>query len=356
MRQWTPILLVGCGAAVEPSPIDTARPVAPWPSAEQEVYALSGEITWEVDFDEAAEASGKTDCSYTRRYTALEDRSRPWTCRSCNVILRADIEMISGREDCFAQVSESDPEPVEWVGYGGGTWYRSTRENRPLGTSATASVTNGAVHVETTIASTSFDDHALVFRVSGDLAGGVAIGDPLDGLAPPQVSACDWDRSTVEVYDGSTTIAVGSTLPDAYLPDRCGEGVRLHQLTGNGRYAVVAWVAGGHAGSEEWLADASAAVADRDPPVLPIALWSLANTTPWPSPTREELEEASSGRGFPVLGHRGYGRTVLAGEVAYQLPVVAAVAPDRKVIHLEQVGFGGWQSVLEAIEDHAAMR
>ena len=43
-------------------------------------------------------------------------------------------------------------------------------------------------------------------------------------------------------------MGVGSRLPDAYLPDACGEGVRLHQLTGG--YLVIGHVALGEAASE----------------------------------------------------------------------------------------------------------
>lgn len=355
MRWLFVVLFVACTSPEPTDTADTVRPEAPWPSVEQELFALSGEVTWEVDFDEEAEAAGKTDCQYTRRYTGLEDKSRPWTCRGCHVIVRADVEMVAGRESCFSQVTEADPREVEWIGYAGGSWYRATQENRPLGISTGASVSNGSIEIGGEFTSRSFDDQGLTFRVSGTLEGSMGVGDLLDGLTPPRTSTCGWERSVVEVYDGGTTARLDGTLPDAYLPDACGEGVRLHQLTGEGRYAVVAWVAGGHEGSEAWLSEAEDAASSSQQSVVPIALWSRANNTIWPSPTQEELAEVAAGRSFPILGHRGYGRTVLASEDDYRLPVVAVVGPNRRILLLERGGFSGWETALEVIEADAAM-
>ena len=54
---------------------------------------VSGEITWTVTFDETAKAAGATDCTYTRQYQGVEDRSAPWLCPACEVMFRADVQI-----------------------------------------------------------------------------------------------------------------------------------------------------------------------------------------------------------------------------------------------------------------------
>jgi hypothetical protein len=93
----------GAGGAVDP----------PEPSTRATV---SGDITWQVTFDATAQGAGATDCSYTRHYEGVEDRSAPWLCPTCEAMFRADVEVTAGRQDCYAQVSSSDPAPVEWIG------------------------------------------------------------------------------------------------------------------------------------------------------------------------------------------------------------------------------------------------
>src|SRR5262245_46892447 len=56
---------------------------------------ISGDATWQVTFDDAAKAVGATDCSYTRHYEGVEDRSAPWLCPACEVIFHADVQMTS---------------------------------------------------------------------------------------------------------------------------------------------------------------------------------------------------------------------------------------------------------------------
>ncbi|TNE87497.1 MAG: hypothetical protein EP330_18715 [Deltaproteobacteria bacterium] len=351
-----PLILIAACTGTEPEDTsDSERPDAPWPSAEQEVYALNGEVTWHVDFDAEAEAAGKTDCSYTRRYTGLEDRSRPWTCRGCHVIVRAEVEMVDGLDDCYAQVTEATPAPVEWIGYAGGIWYRTGVENRPLSEAASARVSNGGFDIAVDVPSESYDGYGLTFTLEGRLDGGLGTGDLYDGLLPPETSACGWSRAIVEEYDGSTRLREEATLPDAHLLDACGEGVRLHQLTGDERYAVIAWVAGGEAASQSWLDEAVASVAGHEPAIQPIAVASLAADDVWTSPTAEQLAALAPDPSLPVLGHRGYGRTVMANGDDFTWPVVAIVAPDRTVIRVERGGFSGWQSALAAIDEHASL-
>lgn len=104
----------GAGGATQPQP--------------QYRKTMTGDATWQVTFDDVAKAAGATDCSYTRHYEAVEDRSARWLCPSCEIMFLADATLTDGLDTCFSQVSTSTPAKQEWLGYGGGTWWRS-----PLG-------------------------------------------------------------------------------------------------------------------------------------------------------------------------------------------------------------------------------
>ncbi|MCO4744166.1 MAG: hypothetical protein KC912_05220 [Proteobacteria bacterium] len=350
MRAVALMLLMGCSAVeedVRDSPV-----VAPWPEPVQDVLLIEGDITWHVDFDAEAEQAGKTDCSYTRRYRAVEDRSRPWTCRSCNAVLRADVEMVAGREDCYTQVTESDVNPVEWVGYSAGSWWRSTRENTSLRRSASTSIQGSGFTTSSVSNGRSYDGHDLVFTGEGQMQTGRAEGDLLDGLTPPQVSACGWERAVIETYTGGTTLREGGTLPDAYLPDVCEEGTRLHFQ--QGKFQVVAFVAADSTDADSFLdgIDASVgALAEQEIELeVVVLLAEFADdrfSSGLPSLASFAKQHGLSG---PVLDHRGYGPTVLGGGDAVVWPVVAVVDPDLEVLSIQREGFEGWPAVLETIE------
>lgn len=342
-------VLLGC-SGTEPEDTAIEEVVAIWPAGEQEVYALEGDIIWSVDFGSAGEAAGKTDCSYTRRYRAVEDRTRPWTCRSCAVDLRAEVEMVEGLDTCYAQVTESAPAATEWIGWGGSSWYRSTRINRALGASAAGRPRDGDLAIEAEIFSESHDGYPLRFDVEGLLAGGVEIADLLDGLGPPAEYACGWPQHVAEVYDGSTRLRTGSTVPDAYLLDGCGEGVRLHHLTGVD-YVVIAWVAEGEAESEAWLDALEEQLPSMPASTQAVAIASLDTDARHDPVTAEDLARIGEGRSVPVLSHRGYGDLVMANGEEFVWPVVAVVAPNRRVLTIDREGFSGWEAVATAIED-----
>ena len=62
---------------------------------------LEGDVTWAVDFGPDSEAAGMADCSYTRHYSGAEDRSAPWLCPECDTVFQLDVELTSGRTDCY---------------------------------------------------------------------------------------------------------------------------------------------------------------------------------------------------------------------------------------------------------------
>ncbi len=213
----------GEGVGGTPVPGDTER------------LTITGDMTWNVTFDAEALDNGATDCAYTRTYVGVEDRSRPWLCPACEVMFRTEVEMTAGESECFSQVSEDDPLTEEWIGYGGGVWYRGA-----LLTSAQGeAVLNGD-----TIATTNTvpDLEALAggmmeFGVTGAFKLDKEEGDAFHGFAESETYACGWPKASPPPYTGDYTIVTGQTVPDGIFRDACGDNVRLHDF--KGAYTII---------------------------------------------------------------------------------------------------------------------
>ena len=198
---------------------------------------ISGDVTWSVTFDAAAQMAGAADCSYTRHYEGVEDWSRPWLCPSCEVIFRADVTMTSGEQDCYSQVSANPPAEEEWIGWANGTWMRGAG----LQLSEQGTVTIDGVLVTNANQVTMLDAPVggmMGFDVAGALTLGAQEGDVGAGYSAAADSyACGWPKADPPAYTGDYTLAVGQTMPDGLFTDACGEVVRLHDFAGS--YLVV---------------------------------------------------------------------------------------------------------------------
>lgn len=197
---------------------------------ENERLTISGDMTWAVTFDATAQSAGATDCSYTRHYEGVEDRSRPWLCPACEVMFRADVEMTAGLTDCYSQVSEDDPLTEEWIGYGGGVWYRGALLTSAQGEAAiegdTIATTNMVPDLEAPAGG------MMEFGVTGAFKLDKEEGDPFHGFAVSETYACGWPKGAPGPYTGDYTIVQGQTVPDGVFRDACGDNVRLHDFAG----------------------------------------------------------------------------------------------------------------------------
>ena len=111
-----------CGELTEPE----VEPTLP-------AWTLTSTFTWTLSFDEAAEEAGLEDCSYTRSFEGLEFLDQPWLCPDCAHATAGTATMSEGA-DCFAQISEDEPDRAEWWGFGAEDgYYRTSRENLVLG-------------------------------------------------------------------------------------------------------------------------------------------------------------------------------------------------------------------------------
>ena len=318
--------------------------------------AVFGTITWGVDFDSDAEAAGATDCAYTRQYTGSTDLSAPWLCPSCELLFRADVEMLDDWEDCYAQVSSTDPTPEEWLGYADGLWYRAS-------TSALSERGPSEFDGETWTVSQEVESAApvgggLVFEIEGTLTVGEEAGDPLHGWGAADTYACGWPKADPPAYDGDYTADLGDVLPDGLFPDACEDPVRLHDLAG--RYLIVE-ISAMDCGPCRSAAAAEAGFIEEmaaegiEVEVVTLLAPSLSDTAG--TPETEDLVSWTDTYGIhsPVLGDRVWGLSVAAAAVGddFGYPTFIVADPDLIVIDL-QVGFSSYDDFAALIREDAA--
>jgi hypothetical protein len=313
---------------------------------------LSGDVTWKVTFDAAAKMAGATDCSYTRHYEASEDSSARWLCPECEIMFLADVKMTAGQTDCFPQVSTSTPSATEWVGYGGGKWWRGL--GGPMTDQGTATVDTKMVTTANVVApAVAPKGGMLSFDVAGALTFGEKEGDPRNGWVPPATYTCSWPKADPAAYTGNYALKVGDTLPDGLFHDSCDEAVRLHDFKGS--YLIVDMSAmdcppcQSMAGEEEkFVADMAAQNIKVN--VITLLAPSLSNVVGLTTKKMLDTWIKKYKLTTPVLADRGWGLSVLGVAIGDQVgyPSWALVDPNLKVLQFES-GYGGFDAIKAAI-------
>lgn len=313
---------------------------------------ISGDATWKVTFDDTAKAAGATDCSYTRHYQGVEDRSAPWLCPTCDVMYYADVTVTAGLDDCFSQVSSGKPAPKEWIGKKGGTWMRSSGSP----TSEQGTVTGDTTSLTWTNATDPTDAPAggkLSFAISGQFTLGQEEGDPMNGWVPPATYTCGWPKANPPAYAGDYTISKGGELPDGLFLDKCNEVVRLHDFKGT--FLVVDMSAMDCPPCQQLATDEEKLVSDMaaqgiEVKVVTLLAPSLSNV--FGLTTQKMLQNWTNNFKLmsPVLADRGWGvsifEPVFADQIGY--PSYAVVSPDLKVLDM-QAGYGGVKPIEDVI-------
>jgi AhpC/TSA family len=321
----------------------------------QQLKTLSGDVTWQVTFDATAQAAGATDCSYTRHYEAVEDRSAQWLCPTCETMFLADVEVTAGLADCFSQITSSMPAKKEWIGYGNGMYFRGlggpmTQQGTAAVDAASVQVANMVDAVEAPVGGT------FSFDIAGTFTAGEKQGDPYNGFVPPATYTCGWPKANPPEYTGDYLLKKGGILPDGLFKDACGETVRLHDLKGS--YMIVDMSAmdcppcQAMAGEEEKFIQDMAAQGITVH-VVTLLCPSLDNVIG--ETTQNMLKNWTSNFDLtaPVLADRGWGLSIFepalgADQIGY--PSWAIVDPDLVVLDFT-TGFGGFgdaQSIILA--------
>jgi len=309
-----------------------------------------GEVTWSVDFGPESEAAGMEDCAYVRHYSGGEDRSAPWLCPGCDVVFKLDVELTSGRADCYDLIADSDPPETEYIGYGGGVWYRGA--GTWLTERGAATVTADSVTIEQSATSEELGaDYG--FEIGGTLTLGSDDGDPYGGFFPPDTYACGWPKSDAPEYAGDYVGEIGATLPDGAFTDICDEPVRLHDFAGEYLIVDISAMDCGPcqqaAGEEEAFVEEMAA-AGTPVHVTTLLAPSLSDTAG--TPTHRELQQWIDAFELtsPVLADRVWGLSVIGQQIPdeFGYPTFVIVSPDLEILDI-QVGYGGWDGMSAVI-------
>lgn len=297
---------------------------------------LSGDITWTVTFDAAAQQAGASDCSYTRHYEGVEDESRPWLCPACDVVFRADVTMVAGGE-CYPSVSQYPPSDVEWIGWAGDVFMRGA--GTPLSAQGTVAVDGDLV--SNTNAAMGLDAPAgglMAFDVAGQHSLGSEPGDARHGYThAPSSYECGWPTSNAPEYAGDYTLVVGQTVPDGLFHDRCGELVRLHDFAG--AYLIIDMSAMDCPPCQAWASQEESFVSSMrnmgvDVHVITLLAPSLAD--PLGDTSEDMLGSWAVNYDLfsPVLADRAWGISMFLPTLGEQMgyPSWVVVDPDLKVI------------------------
>ena len=347
---------LGCGSA---EPVET---VADSPTVEIEavdglVYettaALSGQITWNVTFDEVGLELGHVDCVYQRTYEGLEDWSRWHLCPGCEAMFATEIEMPLGREDCYPQITPEEPSPSEFIGAGSDAFWRHYDENNVLTEQGAATLQAGGMSTLNE-AGWSLDDGAgFTFFIEGNFELTEVQDDPYHGLRPPDVYRCGWRKTSPPAYEGDYQLAVGEVLPDAIVgPDQCGQGLRLHDLSGEWLVVIVGLKAGCQScrAAAFWADDFVVDMASAGVGVQVVTLLRGAEDDNQEPLSKDQIAHWASYNDVhqPVAGDRGYGAAVVGAVEGFQYPTVVVVSPELVVVEV-QLGFTSWDSVEEVL-------
>lgn len=318
---------------------------------------VEGEITWTLDFDEAAEARGWTDCSYARTYRGQQFLDRPWLCAGCEVLVEGEAVMTEG-EDCYAQISDQPGGGYEAWGFGGGHFYRVGLEQYPMWEPLADFVDAG----EGELSGLAWDSDytvdgggwlnlsaqgVLSYRTDPEL-----LPDP---LAPRQTDyACGWPRDDPGDLPLDYRLAEGRVFPNLKLTDQCGEEVLLWDLYGS--WIVIDGTQPDCQPCQDMAAAAPefvAAMADEGEEVVVVSLMGAGLEAPHETPEASLVASwvETFGISDPVLADRGAAFALFPpylGMDRFGWPAWVIIDPQMRLVY-GQVGFGSWDTAAEVI-------
>lgn len=318
--------------------------------------ALSGSVTWTLEFDEDAEATGAFDCSYTREVTAEGVLDQEYVCPECTHI--AVGTGVLDALDCIEQISSvTDLENTEVWGFSDTTFYRTSREQYPLSelaeVSGVAEGTDIALSWESEYELTDGGNMVLTATGSFSYETSVVRDDPWPERTEDY--ACGWPRQPIE-GERSYPLTEGEVVPNVMLEDQCGEDVALWDLAG--RWIVLDSTQSDCGpcqsmarGAEDFVADMEAQGYD----VMVVSLLGNGLADPFGTPDEETHQEWVEAFELtdPVLADRGYAYALfpeyletLGEDFGY--PAWVVIDPEMQLV-TGNVGFSSWSTVEDLI-------
>lgn len=321
---------------------------------------LSGTATWEIDFDETAEAAGNVDCSYTRVYgPSVEREGFGWQCPACDFVTAGEAEVVDGYDDCTRLISSSDAVRIENLGLGtvDGVqhFWRAGSQNLDLGDMG---ATEGA-GTESSPYHVAWEDEGeldaggtFVLQAAGEFVASETSSVLIEDVGVPRQEAygCGWEQCNPGGPTESYELTTGGIFPNARLTDSCGDQVDLWDFWG--RYIVFDSSAP-DCGPCIVLAEAEAAwaaqMAARGIEVEWVTLLNeslSAINLPADSATMEAWI-SGTGTGGAVLADEGFAYSVMpkytGSESGMSYPTMVVVSPDMTVL--------GWDSGFSSVEN-----
>ena len=309
-----------------------------------------GDVTWAVDFGPDSEAAGMADCSYTRHYSGAEDRSAPWLCPECDTVFQLDVELTSGRTDCYDLISDTEPVETEYLGWDDAEWYRGA--GSWLSARGPVTVEGDQVTVSQSVP-TDETEEDWSFEITGTLTLGTEAGDPYRGYYPPDSYECGWPKADPPAYEGDYVATEGETLPDGVFHDVCEEPVRLHDFKGSWLVVDISAMDCGPcqsmAGDEEAFLEDMAAEG-YDVQVITMLAPSLSDSGG--TPTTAELQDWIDAFDLttPVLADRVWGLSTVGLQMPddFGYPAIVVAGPDLEVRYI-QIGYSTFDEIADVI-------
>jgi thiol-disulfide isomerase/thioredoxin len=330
-----------CPAGPTP-PDDPIEGYAPRPAE-----TWSGSVTWTVDFNLLAEVGGHHDCTYTRDYPAMvEVTDEPWLCPACSVLVKGTATIVSGYEDCYAQLSDADAEHVEQLGLGAEdgapAFFRSGNENVALasmgtGVDAQADAIEVAWSDEPRFPTPDAFTLSAEGRFQRALSDTVEVSDPQDPRQEPYT--CGWPLFNPGGPNTSWELRDGEVFPNFRLQDQCDDPVSLWDF--RGRYVVID-ASSPNCGPCQAMAAAApafeAAMRDQCVDVASVTLLNASlSAVNLPAPL-EDLQGWAEYFGLdgPVLADLGLGYALLPAYLSYEggmsLPSWVVLDPEGRLL------------------------
>jgi len=325
--------------------------------------AVAGDITWAIDFDAAAEALGKVDCTYRRTAEGMQVQAHGHLCPGCDLVAAVDATLVEGAACVESIGSAATAVRTEtWALDPAGGFYRSGVFPGPLREALAAVDRAGAggdVPVAWESTATLDTGGGFTLRAAGTLRWDAAPSRSApDALGPRAAAyACGWECNDPGGAVPSVGLETGGRLYPGRFVDACGEGVDLWDFAGSW---LVVDTAQPDCGPCRAMAASHgpfvAQMAAEGIRVRVVTLLGAGLSAPWATPEVGVLDAwvAEYGDDQPVLLDRGYGAALFPpyaeGETgeSFGYPTWVVVDPSLTV-RAVNVGFGSWDDVAAVI-------
>ena len=323
---------------------------------------VTGEVTWTLEFDEAAESKGFSDCSYTRTYTGIQYLDMDYLCPECTVQVQGTATMTEGL-DCYSQISSSAAtERTEHWGWSETAFYRTGSEQGSLGELADFAPPKEGASADLFWSSENdlTDGGVMLLSATGTLSWQTDKDTLLPNPWPasPESYACGWPTNDPGTLTQSYDLTIGETFPNVRLVDQCGEKMALWDL--HGSWLVLDTSQSDCGPCRTMASTAEEFVEEMAAEGFDVKVVSfLGNGLSNPYGTPDEATHTAWVEDYnltdPVLYDRGFAYALFPDFIAdfsgesFGYPTWLVIDPEMNLVD-GNVGFGSWDDVGDIIK------